>query len=175
MLAHLRLAKVLGDAKWLAQVDKCIGRIYDAVPLAFAEPAKFQELPMKGAAQNAFETMGHLLLKRGTETGKRAWVDAGVKMVRYFAENVFEKTAGGQDIDRRGSLLYSGEAMTCVPPLLWLTKSTGEPRYAEFAERFLRHAAPRPITRAACGTTGRTWRPARKARSGAACRCGPCS
>lgn len=136
-LANLDAGKKLGDKDWLGLLDGCLRRVCEAAPEALANPLGFQEIQLKGAAANSFELMGQILMKRGSETGEKEFVHTGIRLARYYTENVFE-TRGDKIIDRRGFLLYNGEALTGLPSLFWLTRCTGESAHAELAGRLVR-------------------------------------
>jgi rhamnogalacturonyl hydrolase YesR len=138
-LANLAAARVRKDDEWLHAVDRCLGCVCDAAEEAFRDPLRFQELPIAGAANNSFENMGHVLMKRGAQTGDHSFIETGAELAWYFAEHVFEQR-GGTILDRRGVLWYNGESIQGLPALYWLAPCTGQRSYAELANRLTRTA-----------------------------------
>jgi len=140
-LSGIAAARVRKDDEWLRAIERCLRAIGAAVDEALGNPLDFQEVPLPGAANNGFETMGHLLMKFGTLTGDRSFIENGIRLATYYAENVFERR-NGTLMDRRSYLVYS-ESLHGVPAMYWLTRHTGQQAYADTATELVKTAIER--------------------------------
>lgn len=133
-LANIAAARALADAEWETAIDHCLRGVCEAAEEAFRDPLKFQEIPLPGAANNSFENMGHALMKRAAQVGRREFTETGVRLARYFVENVFA-SRNGVMMDRRGWLFYNGESIQGLPALYWLARCTGQRSHADIADK----------------------------------------
>ncbi len=122
--ANIVAVRVCGDSEWEKQIDHCLRGMCEAAEEAFRDPIRFQELPLPGAANNSFEIMGHTLMKHDAQNADRSFTETGVRLAKYFVENVFANR-GGVMMDRRGCLLYHGESIQGLP--MWDTGVAGQP------------------------------------------------
>jgi rhamnogalacturonyl hydrolase YesR len=141
LLSAIAAARARNDDEWLRAVGRCVRAINEAVGEALGNPLEFQEVPLPGAANNGFETMGHLLMKFGTLTGDKTLIGNGIRLAKYYVSQVFERR-NGTWMDRRSWIVYS-ESLHGVPAMYWLTRHTGEQSYADTATELVQTAIER--------------------------------
>lgn len=136
VLGNYYLARTIGDAEWLQQLDCLMEIICDAVPEALRNPLKFQEVQLKGIIDICPALISSLLIKRGVELSSSRLMETGVKLAHFYVSHQGEVDGVFRETWMR---LWWSESMGPMLPLSWLGRMAGEKKYWQQAEKLLQH------------------------------------
>lgn len=129
-------ATASGDAEWIALMKRTYRRVADSHRALLRTDQKISS-QLEDYVEPYVQLFGWLLMVAGHAWSDASLTDAGIALGRFWYEHNHGR--GGGSTPATGGKF--SEDMIALPALAWLTRLTGDTRYAEFADRILDDAA----------------------------------
>jgi rhamnogalacturonyl hydrolase YesR len=127
------LAEKLRDAEWLRVVTECLERLHAARDEMMSR--RVSENQLQATVDVYVAMMGTLLMERGDRLRRRAFVDSGIEMMRFFLDN--SGWIEGALVEKWMRYMWS-ESMMHACGLYALARHTGEAVHRKAADATLR-------------------------------------